>query len=237
MDWPPWVTPAMILAAAIWIVREIRTLGERLAHLEGRIDHRLAGPQRRSADRPPRLGPPAPAPRRPAAPGAPARRDALGSQTARLRARQSRASPAHAPARLHGRRTPIAEPRPPYLPLAVALGFALPAPDAEPAALDRLPPALVADSRRVEPGALSRRARSRSVARSAAKSSHVGTGSGAAVLAYAGSAMDSAPGIPIPRQASSHGNGTAGRRPGRSFTIRPRPPRPRRRTRTARPRP
>ena len=37
MEWPPWVTPAMILAAALWIVREIRTLGERLAHLQGRI--------------------------------------------------------------------------------------------------------------------------------------------------------------------------------------------------------
>ena len=37
MEWPPWVTPAMILAAALWTVREIRTLGERLAHLEGRI--------------------------------------------------------------------------------------------------------------------------------------------------------------------------------------------------------
>ena len=48
MEWPPWVTPAMILAAALWIVREIRTLGERLAHLEGRI----TGWQDRSAGAP-----------------------------------------------------------------------------------------------------------------------------------------------------------------------------------------
>jgi hypothetical protein len=34
---PEWLTPAMVLAAAIWIVREVRVLGERLAHLEGRI--------------------------------------------------------------------------------------------------------------------------------------------------------------------------------------------------------
>ena len=34
---PDWLTPAMILAASLWIVREVRTLGERLAHLEGRI--------------------------------------------------------------------------------------------------------------------------------------------------------------------------------------------------------
>lgn len=38
----------MILAAAIWIVREIRALGERLAHLEGRI----TGWQDRSAGAP-----------------------------------------------------------------------------------------------------------------------------------------------------------------------------------------
>ena len=46
-DWPDWVTPAMVLAAAIWIVREVRALGERLAHLEGRIlgwQDRTAGP-------------------------------------------------------------------------------------------------------------------------------------------------------------------------------------------------
>ena len=36
-DWPDWVTPAMVLAASLWIVREVRALGERLAHLEGRI--------------------------------------------------------------------------------------------------------------------------------------------------------------------------------------------------------
>ena len=48
MEWPPWVTPAMILAASLWIVREIRSLGERLAHLEGRI----TGWQDRSAGAP-----------------------------------------------------------------------------------------------------------------------------------------------------------------------------------------
>lgn len=57
MEWPPWVTPAMILAAALWIVREIRTLGERLAHLEGRItgwqDCNAGAPTIR-ADDPPR---------------------------------------------------------------------------------------------------------------------------------------------------------------------------------------
>lgn len=45
--WPPWVTPAMILAAALWIVREVRVLGERMASLEGRIlgwQDRSAGP-------------------------------------------------------------------------------------------------------------------------------------------------------------------------------------------------
>ena len=45
-DWPDWVTPAMVLAASLWIVREVRALGERLAHLEG-ADSRLAGPARR----------------------------------------------------------------------------------------------------------------------------------------------------------------------------------------------
>ena len=37
VGFPDWLTPAMVLAAAIWIVREVRALGERLAHLEGRI--------------------------------------------------------------------------------------------------------------------------------------------------------------------------------------------------------
>ena len=37
MDIPAWITPAMVLATALWIVREVRSLGERLAHLEGRI--------------------------------------------------------------------------------------------------------------------------------------------------------------------------------------------------------
>ena len=48
-DWPDWVTPAMVLAASLWIVREVRALGERLAHLEGRI----LGWQDRSAGPPP----------------------------------------------------------------------------------------------------------------------------------------------------------------------------------------
>ena len=48
-DWPDWVTPAMVLAASLWIVREVRALGERLAHLEGRI----LGWQDRSAAPPP----------------------------------------------------------------------------------------------------------------------------------------------------------------------------------------
>ena len=56
MEWPPWVTPAMILAAALWIVREIRTLGERLAHLEGRItgwqDRSAGAPTIRSENQP-----------------------------------------------------------------------------------------------------------------------------------------------------------------------------------------
>ena len=48
-DWPDWVTPAMVLAASLWIVREVRAVGERLAHLEGRI----LGWQDRSAGPPP----------------------------------------------------------------------------------------------------------------------------------------------------------------------------------------
>jgi len=48
-DWPDWVTPAMVLAASLWIVREVRALGERLAHLEKRI----LGWQDRSAGPPP----------------------------------------------------------------------------------------------------------------------------------------------------------------------------------------
>ena len=48
-DWPDWVTPAMVLAASLWIVREVRAVGERLAHLEGRI----FGWRDRSADPPP----------------------------------------------------------------------------------------------------------------------------------------------------------------------------------------
>ena len=48
-DWPDWVTPAMVLAGSLWIVREVRALGERLAHLEGRI----LGWQDRSAGPPP----------------------------------------------------------------------------------------------------------------------------------------------------------------------------------------
>jgi hypothetical protein len=50
-DWPDWVTPAMVLAASLWIVREVRALGERLAHLEGRIlgwQDRRAGPPKAS---------------------------------------------------------------------------------------------------------------------------------------------------------------------------------------------
>lgn len=50
MDIPTWITPAMVLAAALWIVREVRSLGERLAHLEGRI----VGWQDRTAGRPDR---------------------------------------------------------------------------------------------------------------------------------------------------------------------------------------
>ena len=91
---------------------------------------------------------------RPAASGAPAGRDVPGSRLARLLTGEHGARPAHTPARQRGRRTPVAEPDPPHLPRAVSLGFAPQAPDAEPAALDRLPPALVADSRRAEPGAL-----------------------------------------------------------------------------------
>ena len=37
MDIPTWITPAMVSVSALWIVREIRNVGERLAHLEGRI--------------------------------------------------------------------------------------------------------------------------------------------------------------------------------------------------------
>ena len=37
VGFPDWLTPAMVLATAIWIVREVRALGERLAHMEGRI--------------------------------------------------------------------------------------------------------------------------------------------------------------------------------------------------------
>ena len=37
MDIPTWITPALVLASALWIVREVRCLGERLAHLERHI--------------------------------------------------------------------------------------------------------------------------------------------------------------------------------------------------------
>lgn len=37
MDIPTWLTPAMVLASALWIVRQIRRLGERVALLEGSI--------------------------------------------------------------------------------------------------------------------------------------------------------------------------------------------------------
>lgn len=51
-DIPSWLTPAMILAGFLWTVREIRALGERLSHLEGRIlgwQDRSAGPPGQSS--------------------------------------------------------------------------------------------------------------------------------------------------------------------------------------------
>lgn len=55
MEWPPWITPAMVLGTFLWLMREIRSLADRLATVEGRIasiEGRLQGWQDRNPSPP-----------------------------------------------------------------------------------------------------------------------------------------------------------------------------------------